>query len=118
MSYISAESVKEIRNELKATFPQIKFSVVRDGSSSVDVTILSAPINLLNDPKRGDETVNHYYIKDHYTDPEVQKILLGINAIVSRNNKTVSHDADYGSIPNYYMHINIGKWNKPFCLSK
>ena len=25
-----------------------------------------------------------------------------------------SEDADYGNIPNYYLHISIGKWDKPY----
>jgi len=115
MPYISTQQVKEIRTKLKSKFPDIKFSIIRESYSCINVAILSAPINLLNNVEKKYEQVNQYYIKDTYNkDIEVQNILIGINDIVSEDNKTLFQDSDYGSVPNFYYTITIGKWDKPF----
>ena len=32
--------------------------------------------------------------------------------------KEVTYDYDYGSIPNYYLNMRIGKWDKPYILKQ
>ena len=46
MGYITKEQVKKIREDLKASFPEFKFSVTNKDYSSVNVVILTAPIEL------------------------------------------------------------------------
>lgn len=115
---ISKDRVKEIRQQLKQEFPQITFSVTRRDSNLITVAILKAPINFLKGREResrGYEQVNNYYIKDNYSDnPEARDVLLRINDIVSRDQREITYDGDYGSVPNYYVHIEIGKWDRPF----
>ena len=43
MAYISTEEVRAIRNELKATFPEYRFSVKKRHHSSVDVDVIKGP---------------------------------------------------------------------------
>ena len=115
MPFISTESVKEIRNELKNKFPDIKFSVIKEHYSSIIVALMESKNPDLASLNGQYEQVNHYYIKDNYKDqPKIRDILLKINNIVSRNNYTVSVDSDYGNIPNFYINIHIGRWDKPF----
>ena len=45
MAYINKEDVKAIRNELKKQYPNIKFSVRKDHSSSVQITLVSGDID-------------------------------------------------------------------------
>lgn len=107
MPYISKEKVKEIRNELKKTFPKVKFSVRKD-NSSVDISIMESPFDF------GENTnVNHYYINDHFEDKKQAEFLQKVSDIATNGQKQESFDGDYGSIPNYYVSIRIGKWNKP-----
>ena len=68
MAYIGADSVNAIRVALNAEFPEIKFSVTNDNHSSVVVSIMESPYNLINehtadeaDIKSGYMNINHYY---------------------------------------------------------
>lgn len=123
MAYISAEETKEIRNNLKKAYPEIKFSVRNRHHSSVSVTILSAPYNFeLNGKDYRD--VNQYHFdtanshvnhNDELVKPNSHRhILRGILAIISEKHWDKS-DAmtDYFNCAFYY-NLSIGSWSKPF----
>lgn len=115
MPYISTESVKEIRNELKSTFPKFKFSVRRDNYSSVIVTVLSGSIDFGGT----DIGVNHYWIEDHWGhNPKALEFLTKLNSILGREQRELVYDGDYGSVPNYYYSISIGRWDKPYVIKR
>lgn len=112
MSYIASETVKEKRKAIKKAFPTWKFSITRKHHSTISVSILEADIKLTDKPN---ESVNHFYIKDHYKDkPEIAEALQKIADIMMEGKETMYHDADYGNVPNFYVHLNIGEWDKPF----
>ena len=113
MPYIATERVKIIRDRIKKEFPEYKISVRRHHGSSVDIAIMEAPIELRMDPSRDDESVNIYYIKDHYKG-EAADVLLRIKEIAETWQRELVNDGDYGSVPTYYVHINVGNWEKPF----
>ena len=117
MAYISTENVKVKRNQLKKEFPSKdgwKLSVTNDHHSTIMVSILEGPINMIEGDS-GYEQVNHYWIDDHYgSRPEVKNILTRILEIISSDQMTVVYDSDYGSIPNFYCRINIGRWDRPY----
>lgn len=113
MPYISKEDVATIRTELKKAFPEFKLSVVNRHHSEVNVTILEGPIDFGD----GYIQVNHYHIdREWASKPECMKVLEQIISIIEKNKKTETLvvDSDYGNVPNYYTHINIGAWNKPY----
>lgn len=112
MPYISTSEVKTIREELKRTFPQFKFSIVRKDYSSINVSIMEGPLDF------GDtESVNHFWIEQHYGDnPTVRDFLLKMDSILGLNQRELVYDGDYGSVPNYYYSIRVGKWDKPYKL--
>lgn len=120
MPYIKTEQVKEIRIALKNEFPNVKFSVVRQHHSTVVVSILESSINF--DIRNGDwDSVNTFYIDEHYADNiEAKNFLNRIHEIINATyeQKELVYDGDYGSVPNYYIDINIGKWDKPYILKK
>ena len=120
MPYLSAEDVKTKRNLIKKAFPAYKFSITREHHSTISVYITEAPINLLtNDEHRGYEQVNHFYIKEHYAEtPRIRDILSKIYKIAKEGNRIISEDGDYGFIPNFYINISIGKWDKPFKINQ
>jgi len=114
MSYISTEDVRAKRIKIKKTFPGFKFSITCQRHSSIHVSILEAPINMLTGDKEY-ESVNHFYIEDHYKEtPEIMEILLKIKNILSKGQHEIVYDGDYGSVPNFYINISIGSWDKPF----
>jgi len=115
MPYISTEEVKEKRNLIKKTFPKFKISVTRQHGSSINVYVLAGPIDLIPDSKKKYEQVNHYYIKEHYEDqPETRDFLLKLYDIVNSKNGLEVYDGDYGYVPNFYTHIAIGQWDRPY----
>lgn len=114
MPYISTERVKEIRTELKAKFPDFTFSVTTENHSTVSVKILKATVNLIREG-RENESVNYFHISENYKNyPEIRDVLLAVYAIMNEGNSVVSVDGDYGSIPRFYVDLQIGSWDKPF----
>ena len=110
MPYISSEKVKEKRNALKKAFPDVKFSVTLTHCSIIKVVILEAKFD-----RASEESVNQFYIKEHYEkEPEVRDFLLKVKKIVNEGNYIESEDGDYGSIPSFYISISFGKWDKPY----
>lgn len=117
MPYISTEEVKEKRNALKKKFPKYKFSITRQHCSSLNVSIMQGPEDLMDGVERDYEQVNHYHIDSHYSDqPEKCKLLNGIYEIISQDQKELVYDGDYGSVPNFYVNIQIGKFDKPYVI--
>ena len=115
MSYITSESVAQKRKQIKAAFPNFKFSVTRSHYSGISVDILSGPIDMGVDYQQ----VNPYYIKEHYANkPEVMNLLLGVQQIAALGKEVEVVDADYGSVPNFYVNISIGNWDKPYQIKK
>jgi hypothetical protein len=110
MPYIDKIEVAEIRKELKKSLPNFKFSVVRQHYTCVNIHIVSGPLQMTN---KEYEQVNHFYIADHYTG-QTKKVLLKVYEIASKKQHEQQYDIDYGSIPNYYINISIGQWDKPF----
>ncbi len=91
MPYITSEKVKAIRDEIKKTFPAYKFSVTREHSSTVNVSVLSGPYEEV---------------------PE--KVMKQLKEIVNRDCKDIYEDADYGWIPNFYTRVAVGRWDHPY----
>ncbi len=116
MPYISKESVALKRKLLKAKFPDYKLSVVCRNYSKIDVSILEGPLELLSkDNPYGYETINPYYING---DDAKVELLKGIRDIIDQDNGVISTDSDYGEIPDFYIGISIGRWDKPYIVKK
>lgn len=112
MPFISSQEVAEKRKAIKKAFPTWKFSITREHHSNLRVSILEADIKLT---EQGNEPVNHFYIKDNYKhNVEVMESLQKIVDIMIRGEEIISHDGDYGAIPNFYVSLQIGQWDKPF----
>lgn len=105
MPYISTERVAEIRKELKAKFPNVKFSVRKQHWSTVAVSIMESPYTW----PEGTQGLNHFYL-DRYDHSE---FLQAVHDIMNAGNRIVSEDGDYGSIPAFYTSLEIGQWNRP-----
>jgi len=110
MPYITNEEVVEKRKAIKKAFPNWKFSITRKHHTCLRVSILEADIKLTEESNK---PVNHYYIKDNY-EGEVMEALQKLVDIMLKGEEIVSNDSDYGSIPNFYVSLQIGEWDKPF----
>lgn len=120
MAYITTESVKEMRNELKALYPAKqgwKISLTREHYSSVRCCVLQAPIELRQDTTRSYESVNHIWLADHYKDhQDIQKELQKITNVLNKNNYNNSDvQSDYFDV-GHYVTLQVGSWDKPFTV--
>lgn len=121
MPYITTEEVREKRQKIKKALPKYKVSIRKEHHSSIRVNILSGPIQLLSEDRldRGEEGVNHFYYKEHYAEePEKLKVISTIIDILKDNQRIVSVDGDYGNIPNFYISLTIGQWDKGYEVIK
>lgn len=112
MPYIAKEAVTEKRQALKKALPGFKLSVVREHYSSITVSIMGGPIDF----GTTDSPVNHSYIKDTYTG-EAAEALTKIKDIINSGNGVEVEDGDYGTVPDFYINIRIGKWDKPYAIN-
>lgn len=123
MAYISTETVKEIRTEIKRLFPKKdgwKFSIRKRDNMEVCVTILEGPetfgIDKMEDNYR---QVNHHRLYDYYSGYELQA-LETIMACIQQSEAGVNVDrnagdmgADYANY-NYFISINIGEFDRHY----
>jgi len=127
---------KEIKAELKKEFPQCKFSVTTKHGLDITVALMSAPetpfanLNTTNGHTHSGEYVrlNHYYIDQnwdgdwvsdgYYLTEAAAQMFKRVVEIANRDNWDNSDlQTDYCDV-NYYFHLNVGKWDKPFVVSK
>jgi hypothetical protein len=117
MPYISSDTMKAKRKELRTAFPGFKLSVTKSNHSGISVAFMEGPVKMTNSPE-GYEQVNHFYLHDpsYSLDPFVAALLQKATDIASRGVHTVTVDSDYGNIPSFYVNLQIGKWNKPYTV--
>ena len=122
MAYIGENDVKAIREALKVRFPNLKFGARKgSGSLSVDVTIKSGNVDLSNIFTHGDGycQVNQYhtyqYGEHQALFDEIVKIIKTAPAQAGGRAWFDESDAmtDYFHTA-YYIHLNVGEWNKPY----
>lgn len=133
MSYISKEQVKEIRNNLKKAFPEIKFSVRGKDYTEVQVTILESPydfFNMINDytPTNGMKKIwdkkpeKHHQVNQYHIDRnwigKAKEILLKIYQLINKGNYDNSDSQRDHFDVGFYVSINIGEWDKPYIVNK
>lgn len=137
----TAVIAKEIRGNLKKEFPTkegYKFSVRIErfaGGSAINVSIMSAPFYPFLHTVEEDENryreyaqVNDYYITDQgdgsfvsnataYTAQGAQLLEKVIDILKFRHWDRSDVQSDYFSC-NFYCHVEVGQWNKPFTVSE
>lgn len=117
MAYITKEEVKNIREALKAAFPKFKFSVSGGNSSSLYVSIMSGPedfTEVLNGWKNAQ--INEYHLHRY---GRFEKLFSKIITIMKSQDWFDKSDAmtDYFHTA-YYLNLSIGKWDKPYVITK
>ena len=130
MAYISANEVKAIRTELKAQFPNFKFSVKKGyNGSSVDVTVVEGPVDfaeIFNDAyalERKYAQINQYHLynygKHEQFFEQILKIIKIAPALVGGRAWFDDSDSmvDYFHTA-YYIHINVGAWDRPYICNR
>lgn len=117
MAYITQADKKVISVALKEAlkaFPSVKCSLSIHNHSSVTCTIKQGPASLI--PKNGtDGSINHFFINTNYSG-EAADILNAISKCMHIGHWDKSDlQTDYFHC-SWYVHINVGKWGKPFIV--
>lgn len=126
MAYITAEEVAAIRKQLKEKYPKFKFGVRKEHSMSVNVTIKQGPrdfSDILEDRKYAQ--INQYWIEEHYPRHaeflgDIMKIIKTAPAAAPGGREWFDESdamTDYFHTA-YYIHLNVGAWDKPYALVK
>jgi len=113
VSYITAKEVAEVRKNLKAEFPEFKFSVRTIRNNTVDVAILRGTEDFkefLSGFTHRD--VNHYYL-DRYG--KYEELFTKITRIMRGKNWYDNTDisTDYFD-QSHYISLSVGDWSKPY----
>jgi hypothetical protein len=141
MEYKSIKEIaKEVRIELKKQFPNCKFSVVKESYSmgqSLTVSLMSAPFEAVqsmidvngNKHEKYYFQLNQYQLKNDFDynenicngiklTKEAFEVLKKATEIANKENWDKSDiQSDYFNV-NFYFHLAIGKWDKPFVNTK
>jgi len=124
MSYINAKDVQAIRKELKIAFPGYKFNVRKDRHTSVDVTLVSGPMDftdILQGQDHGE--INPYHLGNYGKHQQMfQTIVDIVKTAPARGDgywagkgwyDRSDSQSDYFDTA-YYFRISVGDWAKPY----
>lgn len=118
MAYIATDDVRRIRNALKAAYPNLKFSVRKEDCTNVHVAILKGDLDLLS--LFDASTITHYDVNPYHTHqygkfvPLFEDILRIMKTAPEKQWYNNSDSMiDYFDIA-YYIHLTVGRWNKPY----
>ncbi len=116
MAYISTEDVKIIRNKIKEEFSTKngwKFSIQRQHYTTINVSIIEAPLDLerIFDRKCNGSNINYGNIEKV---PEIKRI----HEIMDKGNHDNSDVmTDYFDV-GWYAFLELGHWEKGFKYNK
>lgn len=128
MAYVSKEKIKQVREDLKREFPEIKFRVNKGQHySTVYVVIVRSPYNFI--PNGEYHEVNHYWIDNGYAVKpyeqdeygrykcvpygrvDILKRIVDIMNVGNHDNSDIM--TDYHDV-GFYINLRIGDYNKPY----
>jgi hypothetical protein len=122
------DTAKEVRKQLKQKYPACKFSVTIEkysGGQSMTVALMAAPFAVFENGSNPDgyAQLNQYTLRNEYaTDrncngaqltEQAWNVMKDTDKIASADNWDNSDSQiDYFDV-NYYLHLAIGKWDRP-----
>ena len=124
MPYITKDQVKAKRAALKAALPAYKLSVTTEHYSGIKVAIMAGPTDFGTEYTQLNPYIN--YREERYnsstgeweSNPHIQDVLDIVMPILNEGMGEGFEDSDYGHIPDYYTWVHIGKWDKPYQITK
>jgi hypothetical protein len=126
MAYMNQEKKAKIAANLKPILKKfgLKGSLSVHNHSSIVLTIKSGSVDFFTDSGNPDDArkfgiqVNPYWYKDHFTGKAKAALSEIVPAMYSADYYDNSDaQVDYFDTA-YYVHVNIGKWNKPYVFTK
>ena len=86
------------------------------GSSHVS-TAIASEISTRNGPAKDNLQVNEYWYHEHFDGKAKSFLKEVISAMNDGNHDNSDIQTDYFDV-GWYTHINVGRWNKPYLLTK
>jgi|694.fasta_scaffold21915_8 hypothetical protein len=116
--YDITEIAKRTRESLAKEFPNLTFSVTKKsfaGGSSLHVALMKGDFDAFTDSETKHVQLNPNYIeKDDRLTAEAKRVMERAKDISEAYNWDNSDPmTDYFDV-NYYLHLNIGKWDTPY----
>ena len=114
MYQTTTEIAKEIRQNLKKEYPTSKFAVRKNHHSSITVVLKSSSEKILTETIDY-KSINHYHVDsdDKLTALGKEFIKKSLKVINKRNWDNSDIQSDYFDV-NFYLHMTIGEYDKPF----
>ena len=115
MAYMSQEKKKKLAPGIKAVLKHfgMKGTIAVNNHSTLVVNLKSGPIDFLEDAVQ----VNPYWYHEHFTGT-AKKFLTALFAAMNVGNHDRSDSmTDYFDV-GWYVDVNIGKWDKPYEVTK
>lgn len=121
-NYDSNLTTKEIasivREKIKEELKDVKFSVSKEsysGGSSITVALMEAPFDVLLGEAQKYVQVNQFYINDDKRLTDIAKTTLSKAYDIANSYNYDDSDpmTDYFN-NNFFIHLQVGKWDKPF----
>ena len=108
MAYMNVEKKNELAPGIKKVLAEygMKGTIAKD-DYSLKVNLKSGPIDF------GTDSVNEFHIDRHFTGVAKEFLLKLKDAMMVGNHNNSDIITDYFDV-GWYIHINIGKWNKPY----
>lgn len=116
MAYVRKEEIAKKRKKVRELFPSKKgwkISITNQNLSTINVKVLQAPFQLLEDIKRDNESINYFHIESRYSGKKRDFLLQLYKIINSGNHDNSDSMTDYFDV-GFYVNIEIGSWDKPF----
>jgi len=125
MAYVSQELKSKLAPQIKAICKKygVKASLAVRNHSTLALNIKSGKIDFISDYGNSDDArkfgiqVNPYWYKDHFTGKSKAFLSEVIPAMNDGNWDKSEIQYDYFNV-GWYSDVNIGKWNKPYELTK
>lgn len=135
MAYMSQERKAQIAPAVKAILKRygVKGTLSTD-RYSLSLNIKSGPMDFignynetvqrqpggfrLGSPAEKYIQINNYWFRDHFSDKVIKKFLEEVlRAMNTGNHDNSNIQTDYFDV-GWYVHVNVGKWNKPYTVEK
>lgn len=112
MPYLNPEVTKEVRKELRKEFKNLKLSVKTRNYSTLEITIKEGDVDFNAEHQTG---LN--YMTDRL-EGKLKEVVERMKEIIEaiKPQKELVLCSDYGSVPNFYIDIELGSWDKPYKL--
>ena len=125
MAYVSQELKSKLAPQIKAICKKygVKASLAVRNHSTLVLNVKSGKIDFISDYGNSDDArkfgiqVNPYWYKDHFTGKSKAFLSEVIPAMNDGNWDKSEIQYDYFNV-GWYIDVNIGKWNKPYELTK